>query len=120
MDAGGQSDPHVEIYDYIHDWNGNPITADDIIFCYEKAIELSLSGYLTSIDSIEKIDDYNIRFNLKTNYIMTIENILNAIDIVSQKEYEASADRMRTRVCRNRQIQSCGICAQLIPEAKEK
>lgn len=84
----------VEIYDYIHDWNGNPITADDIIFCYEKAIELSLSGYLTSIDSIEKIDDYNIRFNLKTNYIMTIENILNAIDIVSQKEYEASADQM--------------------------
>jgi ABC-type transport system substrate-binding protein len=84
----------VEIYDYIHDWNGNPITADDIIYCYEKAIELSLSGHLTSIESIEKIDDYNIRFNLKTNYIMTIENILSAIDIVSQKEYEASSDQM--------------------------
>lgn len=84
----------VEIYDYIKDWNGNAITADDVVFCYETAKEQALSGHLNSIDKIEKVDDYTIRFTLTENYVMTIENILQAIDIVSQKEYEASSDQM--------------------------
>lgn len=84
----------VEIYDYITDWNGNNITADDVIFCYESAIDEALSGFLNSIDRIEKIDDYKIRFVLNENYVMTIENILQSVDIVSQKEYEASSDQM--------------------------
>jgi len=84
----------VEIWDYIKDWNGNHITADDILFCYNSAIA---SGVITGLDAangIEKTGDYSLRFTLNTTEILAIEMLLSAVDIVSQKEYEASADNM--------------------------
>ncbi|MCD7861971.1 MAG: ABC transporter substrate-binding protein [Lachnospiraceae bacterium] len=52
----------VEIYDYIHDSDGNNITAEDVVAAYEILIE---SGNYTDFDyfeSVEAIDDYTVRF----------------------------------------------------------
>lgn len=84
----------VEIYDYIKDWNGNPITADDIVFCYNAAIDSGVITGLDAVKSVEKTGDYVVRFVLNSTEILAIETTLNAVDIVSQKEYEASSDNM--------------------------
>lgn len=84
----------VEIWDYITDWNGNAITADDIVFCYETAYAGGVITGLTTFESVEKTGDYTLRFTLNSTQIMAIETVLASVDIVSQKEYEASADNM--------------------------
>jgi ABC-type transport system substrate-binding protein len=53
----------VELFDYVKDWEGNPITADDIVNCYNRYVD---SGYAMKFDvfkNIEKVDDYTVRFN---------------------------------------------------------
>lgn len=54
----------VELYDYVVDSKGNAITAEDVVFSYEKmkVAETRLGTYL---DHIEIVDDYNVIFHLK-------------------------------------------------------
>lgn len=56
----------IELYDYITDNKGNSITAEDIVFSYEKMYsnggETRIGTYL---DYIEVVDDYNMIFHLK-------------------------------------------------------
>lgn len=47
----------VEIYDYIHDQAGNPLTANDIKFCYDTAKESGNLPKLASIESIEVLSE---------------------------------------------------------------
>lgn len=84
----------VEIWDYIHDSNGNEIKADDVEYCYSVAKEGGLVTGLDNLVSVKKVDDYTIRFTLNSSQIMAIEGILSSVDIVSKKEYEASEDNM--------------------------
>lgn len=84
----------VEIWDYITDWNGNKITADDVLFCYDSAVASGVIVGLDALDSVEKTGDYTLRFNLNTTEILALETVLSSVDIVSQKEYEASSDNM--------------------------
>ena len=50
--------------------SGRPFTADDVLFNFDRIIEIAgsgrLSGYMSDVDSVEKIDDYTVQFNLKT------------------------------------------------------
>lgn len=80
----------VEIYDYIHDSAGNPITADDVVYSYQVQID---SGYCVKFDmfeSIEKVDDYTVRFtwNKPIDGVCELEWPLCNIMIFSQKAYE--------------------------------
>lgn len=52
----------VKLYEYIHDTENNPITADDVVFCYDYYWS---GSYVTKSDMLEKwekIDDYTVRF----------------------------------------------------------
>ena len=81
----------VEIFDYIYDSEGNHITADDVIYSYEKLIE---SGYAVKFDafkSIEKIGDYTVRFtwNGPVDEITEVDTPITGVYIFSKAAYES-------------------------------
>ena len=79
----------IEIYDYVHDSEGNPITADDVVFSFNKCMELgNLAVAVGGIESVEKIDDYHIRYVLNNTQAGAFENSITQVGIVSQKAYE--------------------------------
>ncbi|MGM9538732.1 MAG: ABC transporter substrate-binding protein [Candidatus Onthomonas sp.] len=80
----------VELYDYIHDSEGNPITADDVVFSYQVQIDSGYAAKFDMFESIEKVDDYTVRFtwNKVIDGVCEVEWPLCNIKIFSQKAYE--------------------------------
>ena len=52
----------VFLYDYIKDTEGNHITADDVIFCYDFSVNGGYTNKFDMVEKYEKVDDYTIRF----------------------------------------------------------
>ncbi|RAH98860.1 hypothetical protein DLJ53_24820 [Acuticoccus sediminis] len=70
--------------------NGEPVTADDIIYTYETIINnpgAPAAGYLKAVDKVEKIDDTTIRFTLNQPYAIFGRQV-SLIFIVPKKAYE--------------------------------
>lgn len=84
----------IEIYDNIRDTAGNHITASDVVWCFNKSVEMVNNTNTKYIVSIEQTDDYSVRLVLNANFIGCFENVIKAIYIVSQAAYEASPDEM--------------------------
>lgn len=62
----------IEIYDYVHDWDGNNITAEDVVYCYK---EEKKSGYALKYNTFvwcEAVGDYTIRFYWDTNELASV------------------------------------------------
>ncbi|MBQ9663585.1 MAG: ABC transporter substrate-binding protein [Oscillospiraceae bacterium] len=82
----------VEIYDYIQDSEGNPVTADDVVYSYQVLVD---SGYAIKYgiyDSIEKTGDYTVRFHFKEDPFVAIgslEFIWGGTAIFTKAAYEA-------------------------------
>lgn len=89
----------VELYDYIHDTAGNPVTAEDVKFSFESALATKNYSKLEVIDSITVVNDYNLEFKFtKTLAIGELENIFLECAIVSQASFEESgSDGMATQ-----------------------
>ena len=87
----------VELYDYIHDAEGNPLTASDVVFSFESAIATKNYGKLSVIDSVTATDDYHVEFKFNKDLeIGEFENVMLECAIVTQAAYEASPDQMAT------------------------
>lgn len=87
----------VEIYDYIHDADGNPLTASDIVFSFESAIATKNYSKLNVVESVTALDDYNVEFKFNKDLeIGEFENVMLECAIVTQAAYEASEDQMAT------------------------
>ena len=78
--------------------DGSPFTADDVIFSFERAPNVpnspaSFAQALSSVDKIEKVDDFTLRLTTTTPDPLLINN-LGTIYIVSKKATEnaTSAD----------------------------
>lgn len=52
----------VELYDYIYDWAGNHITADDVVFATNWLIDTGFAFRYGIFESVEKVDDYNLMY----------------------------------------------------------
>ena len=52
----------VTIFDYVYDSEGNHITADDVVYCYNKFANSGFAVKYGAFGGIEKIDDYTVRF----------------------------------------------------------
>jgi len=88
----------IEIYDYIHDWAGNHITADDVVWCYTKMGTSGVSGKFSRLfASMEKLDEYKVRLHLKNTALGTIQYVLQFCPIVSQKAYEGMTEGQRAQ-----------------------
>ncbi len=90
----------VEIFDNVYDSQGNHITADDVIFSYDMSAKDGEFTDLPSVmDSMTKIDDYNVEIKLKTSMTGVIEEVLsgNQLFIASKEWYEStSGDERQT------------------------
>lgn len=90
----------VEIFDNVYDSQGNHITADDIVFSFEKsATDGQFADLQSAMESITKIDDYNLEIKLKDSMVGRIEQIVSNVQlfIVNQEWYEnTSADERQS------------------------
>ena len=88
----------IELFDYIRDWNGNNIKAEDVVFSYGKAIANNFSN-MKYVESIEATGDYTLKLTLNSKAKTLFERIMQGTVVVSQKAYEESADNMSTDAC---------------------
>ncbi|MCC8060859.1 MAG: ABC transporter substrate-binding protein [Clostridiales bacterium] len=69
--------------------DGRAMTADDVVFTYEKAKESGLSINLTYMESAEAVDDYTVRFTLSQPYSPFLANT-TFLGIVSKDDWDES------------------------------
>lgn len=85
----------LEIFDYVKDSHGNPITIDDVIWSINKSIEIGqfVDGG-SNIESMEKIDDYHMTMKLTTDAPNTFPMLVtnDRLYIVSQEWWENASD----------------------------
>ncbi|WP_443935387.1 ABC transporter substrate-binding protein [Phascolarctobacterium faecium] len=67
--------------------DGQPLTAKDVVFTYEKARNGGSTVDLTMLDSVTAPDDYTVVFNLKKPWSVFIDNTV-AVGIVPQHAYK--------------------------------
>lgn len=82
---------HVKIKENVHDSQGNPITADDVVFCFQTTID---NGERTTtvgeMKSITKVDDYTVEMQFEGELVSSFSYSCQSVPIVSQKAFEAS------------------------------
>jgi ABC-type transport system substrate-binding protein len=77
----------AELYDNITDWQGNKITADDVVWSYNYYLTLKTLRYFKSI---EKTGALSVRITLSDPYYPGFLITAVNVSIVSQKAYEAN------------------------------
>lgn len=89
----------VELFDNVTDSKGNAITVDDIIYSVNKSVEIGqfVDGG-SNIASMEKIDDYNMRFVLTTDAPNTFSMLMtnSQFCIVDEDWYENASEDEKT------------------------
>ena len=86
----------VTLRDGIKFANGDPVTAQDCVFTFERAMESAAMSYLVSmIESVEAPDDKTFVMNLKYAYA-PIAHTLFRVKIVSEKEVTEQGDKFGT------------------------
>ena len=95
--AEGWSNPdpltwEVKIRENVKFHNGEPLTTDDVIYSFDRIIEMQTGYYgaFADIDYYEKIDDYNLRIVTKIPYNFVTQ--FNNIFIVPKDYLEAFGD----------------------------
>lgn len=86
----------IKIREGIYDSQGNPFTAEDAVFSFEKCKEVSRLTQIGIVDSLELVDTYTFNMTLIYDTVGTFDDICNAINMVTQEAYEASPDGMAT------------------------
>lgn len=85
----------IEIYDYIVDTAGNPMTASDVVFSFKKAEESGVyAAYLDNLESIEATGDYTVQLTFTNEKVGGLYTMLDYIYIVTEASFEQSGDEM--------------------------
>jgi len=75
----------------VRDSKGNPIKADDVVFCYNKVLKIGeRKSDCGELQSVEKVDDYKVKMTVTPDLVGAFEKIAVSVPIVSQKAYEES------------------------------
>lgn len=98
VEQTGEKTYVVTLFDYITDSAGNHITAADVAWSYNTAMELGNLRPLGSIESVTATGDYTVEFVFKEELgLGDLDKMLTECPILSQKAYEASPDQMATQ-----------------------
>lgn len=82
----------VKIREGVYDHNGEAVKASDVVFSFEKPIEIGeRASSLGEITSVKALDDYTVEFTFAPDLLGSFERAMLSSPIVSQKSYEASA-----------------------------
>ncbi len=74
---------------YFHD--GKKITADDVIFTFNKLINEGHPSYKMSfrdVKSVEKINDYHVKFNFKNNKNRDLPILISSLPVLPKHYYQ--------------------------------
>ena len=72
--------------------NGEQMTADDVVFSYDKAqASPKQASYVRPLDHAEKVDDYTVKIVMKSSF-SPIGHMLHKVKILSQKEVLEQGD----------------------------
>ena len=82
----------VEIFDYVHDVDGNPITASDVVYSYEACAESGTQTDTAYIESLTAVDDYTFEIKLTEASDPTMLKLLTHIVIVDEEAHKANPD----------------------------
>ena len=85
----------VELFDYIKDSEGNPMTAADIVFTMDKYIEdgQNLSTYATLKD-YRATGDYTVEFTFEPETVGQFETLITNMHCITQAAWESTDDSM--------------------------
>ncbi len=86
----------IKIREGIVDSAGNPFTAEDAIYSYEKCKEVSSLSQVRIIESLTLVDELTFDMKLTQDTVGTFYDVTNAINMVTKEAYEASPDGMAT------------------------
>jgi ABC-type transport system substrate-binding protein len=85
----------ITIYDNVYDTNGNHITAEDVVWCYDTCKEIGKTSKIKKMDVMTTVDDYVVEMKLNSNAVGALLNLMvGTVPIVSKASYEASPDGM--------------------------
>ena len=88
----------LTIWDNIYDSDGNNLTADDIIWCFDQYIAAGNQGGVNKFDHFEKVDDYTLTWVCPSPFTVgELEKNLSNCNILTQAAYEASGNDMTTK-----------------------
>ena len=85
----------IEIYDYIKDAAGNPVTASDVVFSFEQYC----AQWANSMESIKATGDYTVELKLTTTAAGAFEYLVCKVPIATEKAYNDSPDQFATTAC---------------------
>lgn len=85
----------VEIYDYIKDAAGNPVTASDVVFSFNKYNE----NWATTMESITATGDYTFELKLTTTAAGAFEYLVCKVPIATEKAFNDSPDEFASTAC---------------------
>lgn len=93
----GNSTYSVELFDYIKDSEGNPMTAEDVIFSLDLYIEDGQnSSTWKTLENYHATGDYTFEFTLNPERTGQLEDIFSRIPIITKAAWESSPDEMAT------------------------
>lgn len=79
--------------------NGDIMTANDVKFSYERGAESAYASYITSVESVEVIDEYTVKFYLKHPY-SAFPSIATVTEIMSEEWVnEVGEDQVAMQSC---------------------
>jgi ABC-type transport system substrate-binding protein len=79
----------VKLYSGIKDWNGNPITADDVVNTYNRFVASGFALTFADFKSIEKLDDLTVRFHWNNEPVAVagLSKIFCEVMLVADEEW---------------------------------
>lgn len=87
----------VELFDYIKDSEGNPMTAEDVIFSFDGYKEDGQnSSTWKTLSDYHTTGDYTFEFTLDPERTGQVEDIFSRVPIITKAAWESSADQMAT------------------------
>jgi len=85
-----------ELFDYIHDWEGNHLTADDVLFSWGKICE-AYPENTQLVEEVVKTGDYSFTFVFaRPLFVGEFDNLLRSNFFISKAAFENSEDDMHT------------------------
>lgn len=85
----------LHLYENIYDTAGNHLTADDVVFSWDKGHELGSSNWKRNVEDIQVVDEYTIVFRSIKDKATILNDVCKSV-IVTKAAYEASPDEMAT------------------------
>ena len=87
----------VELFDYITDSQGNPMTASDVVFSIDQLKEQPTQSDLwTTITDYKAVDDYTFQITVDPETTGQISDIFSRVSMITEAAYNNSPDALAT------------------------